>query len=221
MFGVAFILGVSGGLHCLGMCSPLAMAATGRSLVLGLLYNGGRILSYGVMGVAVSGVGSLFQLVGLQEFISIAVGCLLIFLGISGMSWIKLPFVATGLPRFSLRFKNLFSDYIAQRSSGSRIVLGMVNGVLPCGLSMLALGYCITLSDPIDGFSFMVVFGIATLPVMLGLTSLLQKVIQRFNLNLRRTSALAMIILGSFMAARGLYHHPTAPANASEIPLCR
>jgi sulfite exporter TauE/SafE len=46
--------------------------------------------------------------------------------------------------------------------------MGMLNGFLPCGMTLIALSYCLILAGPIDGFNFMLLFGVGTLPVMLG-----------------------------------------------------
>src|SRR5215471_896062 len=80
----AFILGLIGSLHCAGMCGPLALALPGstcrtsRFLVGRLAYNLGRILTYCMLGVVFGLVGKTLLLAGLQRWLSISLGIVLL-----------------------------------------------------------------------------------------------------------------------------------------------
>src|SRR5688572_6998809 len=157
MIWTALIIGFAGSLHCLGMCSPLAMAVTNLSpsIILNrLLYNLGRIITYGIMGAAIATIGMGFPLIKYQNLLSIVLGASLLVIGLTGVSAVRIPLVSKGLGGFSMFLKETFSKFLQRRSYGATFLLGSLNGVLPCGLSFLALTYCLTLAGPADGFIF-------------------------------------------------------------------
>jgi sulfite exporter TauE/SafE len=96
--------------------------------------------------------------------------------------------------------------------------------VLPCGLTSIALAYCISLSTPQEGFLFMLIFGLATLPVMLGLTSIFQIYIKKLNFSFQRVTTVTMILLGILLISRSIIsnHHTTIPDTAiNSITICQ
>jgi sulfite exporter TauE/SafE len=149
MFWTAFILGFAGSFHCMGMCSPLAMAVTNLSskvMLSRILYNAGRILTYGILGSIVASAGLMFPMIKYQNLLSIILGLALLAIGLAGVSMIKIPFVTSALGNFSVFLKGSFSKWIQKKNRLSTLMLGSLNGVLPCGLSFLALTYCVTAS---------------------------------------------------------------------------
>src|SRR5450432_276547 len=95
----AILMGLAGSLHCLAMCSPLAMAATSLQkpfLLNRLAYNGGRVFCYGLLGGLAAALGSLFSFSGFQNVLTISLGGLLIFMGLAGTGHFKVP-VLTGI----------------------------------------------------------------------------------------------------------------------------
>ena len=80
----AFMLGFAGSLHCAGMCGPivLAMPVVGTNAVtqsIGrLAYNGGRIVTYGILGVIFGSVGQMLSMVGVQRWVSVGAGALIL-----------------------------------------------------------------------------------------------------------------------------------------------
>ena len=227
MWLTALMLGLAGSLHCLGMCSPLAMAVTNlRSpfFINRLLYNSGRLLSYGFLGAIVTALGSLFRFSEYQNLLSIILGGVLVALGVAGITKIYIPWVNAGLSRGLLLLKKIFSKFLSKKTWTSITFMGMLNGLLPCGLTYLALAYCITLPTISAGFLFMIVFGFGTLPVMLGLTAVLQTLIIRFKINFSRLTTVVMIVLGALLISRGLYgdqHHAAKSISEQEITICK
>src|SRR5918993_1720754 len=174
MFWTAIILGFAGSLHCMGMCSPLAMSITTMSsnvIASRLLYNAGRIFTYGILGSVIASLGLSFPLVQYQSVLSILLGISLLVIAFSGMPAMKVPVVRQFLGRLSALLRELFSKLIQRKGHLSTFTLGTLNGLLPCGLSFLALTYCLTLRGPLEAFLFMGAFGVGTLPVMLGFTA--------------------------------------------------
>jgi sulfite exporter TauE/SafE len=228
MIWTAFILGFAGSLHCMGMCSPLLMSVTSRSakvITARLLYNLGRIVTYGIMGSFVASVGFVIPLVRYQNLLSIILGIALLVIGVTGLSAIKIPFVSDLLERFSLLLKKLFSKFLQKRSNTSTFILGSLNGVLPCGLSFLALTYCLTLARPIDGFTFMMLFGVGTLPVMLGFTSIFYWIMRKFSFNMKRLTTGMLIVSGLLLISRVFFvhagHEHAFQTTGMDIVICK
>jgi len=216
-------MGLAGSLHCLGMCSPLAMAATSiqRPFVWNrLVYNAGRIFSYAVLGGSVAAFGSFFDFPQVQTVLSLSLGVAFVAIGLTGMGHIRIPLVTTSLQRLTVWIKTAFSALLIKKTLMSTVVLGMVNGLLPCGLTYLALAYCLTMDSPFQGFFFMVIFGIGTLPVMLGFTSLLQALMLRFNFSVVRFTSVAMVVVGILLVTRSAFNHaPDEIAEKAGIPI--
>lgn len=227
MFLTALMLGLAGSLHCVGMCSPLVMAVTnlkGPQFINRLVYNMGRIFSYGLLGLVAATFGSLFQFSGFQNVISTALGALLIVAGVLGLTYLKIPFLTKIILAITAKIKKAFSKFLSKKSMSSLTLMGMLNGVLPCGLTSIALAYCISLSTPQEGFLFMLIFGLATLPVMLGLTSIFQIYIKKLNFNFQRVTTVTMILLGILLISRSFIsnHHTTIPDTAiNSITICQ
>lgn len=225
MFITALVIGFLGSLHCAGMCSPLVMAVTSLSkpaFINRLTYNGGRIISYGLQGITAASVGTLFEFTGWQTAFSITLGTMLIIGGIAGITRIHIPLLTTGIQKLTTFIKQKLSYFLSRKTKLALITTGMLNGLLPCGLTYLALTYCLTLSRPTDGFFYMLVFGLGTLPVMLGLTSVVQLLITRFHVNFRKVTTLTMVVLGVMLISRSLTSHAHAhTTDADGITLCR
>jgi len=224
MFITALVIGFLGSLHCAGMCSPLAMAVTNFSkpiFINRFTYNGGRIISYGLQGIVAASVGSVFEFTGLQTIFSISLGLLLIVAGFAGITSFKIPLLSAGIQRLTTFIKIRLGDFIKRKTKLSLTITGMLNGLLPCGLTYMALTYCLTITNPIEGFFYMLVFGLGTLPVMLGLTSVMQTLMLRFNFSFRKLTTVTMVVLGVMLISRSLPAHHAHPVDSDGITICR
>lgn len=223
MIWTAIILGFAGSLHCMGMCSPLAMAVTNLSptvIVNRVLYNAGRILTYGLLGSIVSTLGLGFPLIKFQNLLSVVLGIALLAIAVGGVSSIRIPFVTSALANLNAFLKKLFSRFIQIKNHRSTFILGGLNGLLPCGLSFLALTYCITLAGPWDGFVFMLLFGVGTLPVMLGFTSVFNWLIVKFRVTSQRLTTSLLIVSGILLIARVfIVHVPESGPHSNEVDI--
>jgi sulfite exporter TauE/SafE len=224
MLTTAFILGLAGSLHCVGMCSPLAYAVTARRgdvVTNKLLYNIGRILMYCILGAGVSSLGSMLPTT-FQYAISIVLGVSLVIIGITRSNF-KTP-VLIPLLKASGFLKNQFSNFLRDKKYSSVFMLGVLNGLLPCGLTFLALTTCITFENPVGGFVFMAVFGAGTLPAMLGLVSIIPLLTQRFNLNATKLMVVMQLAAGCLLIVRVLLVEPgvahTTTAGVDQISIC-
>ncbi|HEX5171019.1 MAG TPA: sulfite exporter TauE/SafE family protein [Cyclobacteriaceae bacterium] len=227
MLITAFILGFAGSLHCVGMCSPLAMAVTNmkRSVLLNkLLYNLGRILTYGLFGAMISLAGFMLPLSKFQNLFSIILGIILLIIGISGVSRINVPVITSGAQKLSSFLKIQFGKFYQRKTYLSILILGTFNGILPCGLTFIALSYCLTMRSPLEGFAFMILFGMGTLPAMFGLPSLMSLAVIKLNWSLSKITTVLLIVSGSLLVARVFiitYAHAHSIQEGVDIVLCR
>lgn len=227
MWITALILGFAGSLHCAGMCSPLVLAVTSmnrRVMLNKFIYNGGRVFTYALMGAVIAVFGSFINFSGFQLVLSLAIALTLIVMGLSGISGMHVPVVTPALLKFSTWVKTAFGQFIQKKSISGMWMMGMLNGILPCGLTYLALTYCLTLATPLDGFQFMLLFGAGTLPVMVGFTSLLRYLVQKFRLDLNKFSRVSFIVIGIIVLARLYFaqqHLVTEATDHIGIIFCR
>ena len=222
----ALIMGLTGSLHCVGMCSPLAMAVGNmntRAFLNRVIYNAGRIVTYGLLGLGIAGVGLAFPISKFQNIVSISLGIILMLAG-TGLLKVNIPILSSGIGKLTSMLKKLFTKFLNRKNLGSVFLLGTLNGILPCGLVWIALTYSFTLQSPLEGFSFMMLFGIGTLPVMLGFTSIITQLLKRFNFNFQHITSAMLILSGVLLIVRifiiHLPHQHSIQQGVVDIVLC-
>ncbi len=173
-----------------------------------VMYNTGRVLTYALMGTMAAALGSLINLSAYQQILSIMLGSIFLLLGIGGITSTRIPMVTTGMELFSSGLKKVFSRFLQQKSATATFIMGMLNGVLPCGLTYLALSACLLLPTPAEGFLFMLFFGFGTWPVMIGITWVLTRSLLKSNFELARFSKIALIFVGCLLFLRVWWSHP-------------
>jgi sulfite exporter TauE/SafE len=225
MLTTAFILGLAGSLHCAGMCSPLAFAVTNMSKSVWLsrsVYNAGRIFTYGILGAIVSTIGVALPLEKFQFGLSVGMGVVLIVVAFLGIGKIRSKTINGFVGRFAGWIKTRFSNQIQSKTTASTFLLGALNGLLPCGLSFMALTACLIVPTTLDGFYFMLVFGAGTLPVMLGFMSIAQLLVNRFRLSYARVNTIMLIVAGSILIARAYWphNHDGMAHTSNEVVVC-
>lgn len=227
MILTALIMGLAGSLHCIGMCSPLAMAVTNmnaKALLNRAVYNAGRIIVYSILGALVSSIGYLIPFLKFQNLISIILGILLLVVGF-GLFRINVPIISRAAGSFTTSVKTLFGSFLKKKTLSSVFVLGGLNGFLPCGLVLIALSFCVTLKSAQEGMLFMLFFGVGTLPAMLGVTSLLPFIFKRLKFNMTYLTRGMLITSGLLLIARvyvvSLHHQESIRQGIIDIVLCR
>ncbi|MCE8033447.1 MAG: sulfite exporter TauE/SafE family protein [Halomonas sp.] len=175
----AFVFGLLGGAHCIGMCGgimsaltfavPPSMRSPARLSGLLLGYNLGRIASYTLAGAVVASLGTVVALspaarVGLQVFAAV----MLILMALYIASWWKGLLKVEALGRHLWRHlepigKRLMPVVRIPQAIG----LGAVWGWLPCGLVYSMLAWSLATADPWRGAALMAAFGLGTLPALL------------------------------------------------------
>lgn len=228
----ALVMGLMGGLHCIGMCGPIALAlpktsgndsirfATGR-----IFYNMGRVVTYSLMGIAVGFFGLTLNLAGWQQGLSILSGILILLLqffpgNLSGKLSHSLQ-----LPHLVSRIKQLFSKLIHKKGGQALFMIGLLNGILPCGLVYMALAGAIGTGSVTGAASYMALFGLGTIPLML-LLSLSGRVFSfRFKSKIEKLVPYIVAIIALLFILRGLslgipYISPNLTDPEAEMTMC-
>lgn len=225
----AFIIGLLGGTHCVGMCggivgalsaglSTQARASKVRLLVNQLAYNLGRIGSYVGAGVVVGILGRQATTFGLLEGFPlgrIIAGIVMILMGLYlGGWWHALQVLERLGARLWKRLEPFGRRFIPVRHPGQALLLGLVWGWLPCGLVYSALALAWVGGSGGQGAAVMLAFGLGTLPTLLTL-GVSFEVLGRWvrDVRVRRLAGVLVILLGLAMllAIAGQHGHHAHP----------
>ncbi|MBS1600860.1 MAG: sulfite exporter TauE/SafE family protein [Bacteroidetes bacterium] len=169
-----FTLGMISSLHCVGMCGPLVMSLPvyhmrGREKLFSLLtYHFGRISTYAVFGLIFGLLGRRIFIAGFQRWFSIGLGIFIIFILIRHF-FFKNSFQPVFLKKYYQKIQQWSISLWKDPSKKSFLLLGIANGLLPCGMVYIAIAAALSISDVMLSVFFMVLFGIGTLPALLSL----------------------------------------------------
>jgi len=184
----AFVIGLFGSLHCIGMCGPIAIAlpvpnTSNLSFIIGrFLYNIGRVLTYSFLGAIFGLLGSRFVIAGFQQGISIALGVIILLVVLMPSKYKKIVTQHPLILKLSSPLKESIGVLFKKGTFSSMFLIGILNGLLPCGLVYVALAGAIASGDAISGAAVMILFGLGTVPAMFT-TTIFGKFI---NIGLRR-----------------------------------
>jgi uncharacterized protein len=221
----AWLLGIVGSVHCAGMCGPLALAlpvpvgGPAAYLFGRVLYNGGRVLTYALLGLLFGWLGRTLTLVGFQQGLSLGLGLLLI----AGL--ILAPRLSRWIPvvRGVAWLKQVMGAHLRTRTWSALTILGLLNGLLPCGLVYVACAGAAATGELLAGALYMTVFGLGTVPMILAI-SLSGKLLHQ---TLRRGLTKAMPAVAGLVAllliVRGLglgIPYLSPDFSGSQAPAC-
>ena len=179
----AFVVGLLGGAHCVGMCGGIVTALTfglplerrqgvGAMLPFVLAYNIGRIASYAVAGGLMGGVGVLLSRLlpvqTAQRALLVLAGVFMVAMGLYLAGW------WAGLGRLEQaggvlwrRIEPYGRRLLPVQRPGQALVLGLLWGWLPCGLVYSTLVWSVSAGGAWQGAALMLAFGLGTLPTLL------------------------------------------------------
>jgi uncharacterized protein len=221
------LLGASllGSAHCVGMCGPYVAMCTAQfvprgatamaRLFLRILFNLGRIATYGLIGLIVGAFGQIAQAaatrLGVGGIVAMLAGAAALIFGLSMMGWLRDParlVAGAGLGRAltagRMRLKQA-------PPSVAPLLLGALQGWLPCALVYAAASRAAIAGSAGMGALTMVVFGLGTVPAVFALTVLPQAVMGRVRA--QRLAGVLLTLLGMLLILRGLASFGWVPAT--------
>lgn len=173
VYSAAFMLGLLGSLHCAGMCGPIALALPVRTtnpwlkFIKYLAYNSGRVFTYSLLGLIIGTIGKGVAMTGLQQAVSIISGIVILLTVFAVHHPLKSMASMGWMLQGTEKLKDILRKFLRLSSTGSLFLLGMVNGLLPCGMVYAAIMGAFAMSSPLSGSLFMALFGLGTFPMML------------------------------------------------------
>lgn len=201
----AAVMGLLGNFHCLAMCGPLALSMSpgSRGPLRASVYHSGRILVYTSMGLLAGSLGYLISWAGFQQGLSITIGTIMfihglsLFLGKGGI--LKHAYLFLPNSFVQKKMKELWKS----EKMSAPFILGMFNGLLPCGLVYLALAGAAVTPDMLSGGLFMAVFGLSTLPVFIGIELSKKKLSKLMFHSIPKMIPVLFILFGILLFLRG------------------
>lgn len=218
----AFATGLISSLHCVGMCGPLVAALPVGRLpqqqrwrAIGL-YHTGRIATYSLLGSLAGSMSFGLYLLGWQRPIAIASGVLLLI----SFLWKKSLPARMRWPWLDQQVTRIFRQHLLKTGWGGFGLLGTLNGLLPCGFTYLALAGTLITQTPLDGASYMLFFGLGTLPGLLGVNVLTGWLSELGRQRLARILSGATIVVALLLISRGLAEYKLPGGSSKDIPVC-
>ena len=203
---LAFALGFLGSLHCAAMCGPLMLAVPGLPGGAGrvwggrILYQAGRVTTYILLGLVVGVLGKSLFLAGLQRWLSLALGATLLF----GLLARKNVSLAAPIQRWVSALKGAMSTQLQKRGAASLALLGMLNGLLPCGLVYVALAGALAQGSISGSVVYMAAFGLGTLPMLMAIAGSGHLFPMSLRTRLRGMIPLGVGLVAGLLILRGL-----------------
>ncbi|BFU76951.1 sulfite exporter TauE/SafE family protein [Arcobacter sp. 15-2] len=208
--------------HCVGMCGGIVIAYSSTKVQQGwsktqqsfshLLYSLGRIVTYSILGAIFGAIG------GVATFSNTANGVLWLVAGVAmlltGLSLLgKIKFLTLIEHSFSKSawYQKNFRSLIGSQTLVSFFLLGMLNGLLPCGFVYFFAITAASTADPLYGAIVMMIFGISTVPALFSLGFFVGLFKQSTLRNtMMKLAAISVILYGSYTIYNG-YNYIVTP----------
>jgi len=225
IISMAFLMGLVGSFHCLGMCGPIAMALpmghrnNSSRLLGGGIYNLGRVFTYSFLGLILGLAGDLLISPKIQNTVSITFGVLIgIYLILPSKT--KAVFKISPSQGLLVQLRKQLAKFLYIESNSSLFGIGMLNGLLPCGMIYLALTSSFLAGNAVKGGLFMLLFGLGTFPAMLAAVFFGSFLNQHIRSRLRRLVPIFLFFMAALLIVRGMnlgipYLSPSLPVHGS------
>ncbi|MDR2499904.1 MAG: sulfite exporter TauE/SafE family protein [Treponema sp.] len=212
-YGMLFVIGLITSVHCIAMCGGINLsqciptaAVTPRGgrrwkvLFPSILYNGGRVISYTAAGLIAGALGSAVSVSGrFQGIIQLIAGVFMVIMGINMLD------IFPALRRFTPRMPVFFARKIDARKAGNKspLVIGLLNGLMPCGPLQAMQLYALSTGSPIAGGVSMFLFSMGTVPLMFGIGALSSLLSKKFTRVVMKAGAILVTVMGMTMFTYG------------------
>ena len=199
-YGMLFLIGITTSVHCVAMCGGINISqclSKEKTVLPSLLYNAGRVISYTSIGAVVGAIGSIIQLSdNFRAAFMLAAGFFMIIAGINiggGFSWTR---------KFNFHLPEIFKN-----NSKSPLIVGFLNGFMPCGPLQSMQFYALSSGSAVNGAVSMFLFSAGTLPLMFILGAASSVLSRKFREIAIKTGAVLVVLLGIIMISNGLNSH--------------
>ena len=206
----AFVLGLLGSLHCVGMCGPIAFMLpvdhtnSVRKASQIAIYHFGRLLAYSIIGLIFGLVGKGLYIFGLQQQLSIAIGILMIVVVLIPYKTFNKYNVSKPLYKLISKVKNALGVALKKKTPDTFLTIGFLNGFLPCGLVYMAVFAAIATANAYEGSLYMAIFGLGTIPLMTATIYFSRFLKGRFRNKIQKAIPIFVILIGTLFILRGL-----------------
>ena len=222
IYFVIFTSGLAVGFgHCIGMCGPivasLSLNLKGRSvLVPQLLYNGGRITTYGLLGGVMGATGSFTlvtaRIASLQKVVLVFAGIIIIVMGLAMAGWLPLGSIFGDHYNPEGLLSRGFHKLSKTKSTATYYPLGMLLGLLPCGPVYTALIAAAragmeaesAIRGSLMGSGLMLSFGLGTIPSLLLVAKLADIGWLKRRDMIYKISSVLMVMVGIYFVIKGI-----------------
>ncbi len=231
VFIVAFMIGIVGSFHCVGMCGPLALALPLKNdsaftrLSGALVYNIGRIVTYSFLGLLFGLIGESFSLFGFQQWLSIIAGVMILFFIIVPKKFAVQSSTNFFINRFAGKLRATLGQLFFKKNASTLFAIGLLNGLLPCGLVYIAVAGAIATGDMGNSILFMASFGLGTLPVMWATAFFGNYISIPVRQKIRKVFPYMMMLMACLLIVRGMglgipYVSPKLQTENTELIEC-
>jgi sulfite exporter TauE/SafE len=209
-FVTGLLLGVFGSIHCAGMCGPILLTVNrfgsgGQSVhVRMLVYHTARVFTYALVGIAAGYTGTVLTTSGLGRAIAITSGALLVASAMGVTAGVRVKRLPAAWSSIVVRAGAAAARLVRTHPVAGYIVLGLANGLLPCGLLYAAIASSVAIGSIGGSLVFMVAFGLGTTPLLMSValsTTLLPTSLKR---RIGLAGPIAMALVGTLLIARGI-----------------
>jgi sulfite exporter TauE/SafE len=221
-YGLAFLTGLVGSMHCVGMCGAIVLAystqgikGNGRPphrLLSHFSYNAGRVLSYALAGAVLGFLGhGLAAIQGVGYWFSLISGILLIILGllltrvVPGFAFLtELSLTQKTSNLFFKMYRASFGVLVTSPGLEAKFYIGFLTPLLPCGLLYSMFVKAASTGSGIAGAMTMLSFGLGIVPalVIVGMAS--SFFTERLRVWGDKIAAAAVILMGVMLVLRAL-----------------
>lgn len=225
---LAISMGLISSFHCVGMCGPIALAlpvhkGTRTQQIAGVLaYNAGRALTYATFGMVIGTLGASLAWLGALRYASIAVGVAMLGYVLWPAGLEQRLHMPVFWQKAVARLKQTMGIYLKRKDFPGLLLLGMLNGAIPCGMVYMALMSSVATGSAWAGGTFMALFGLGTMPAMLALGIAKQQFTPALRTRIRKLTPVLVAIAGIWLVARGITtSYPESPRASAGITICR
>ncbi|MGV1011723.1 MAG: sulfite exporter TauE/SafE family protein [Flavobacterium sp.] len=206
----ALIFGLISSLHCIGMCGPIAMMLPvdrnnpAKKVIQIMIYHLGRLAAYASLGLVFGILGKGFYMAGIQQNISIIVGVMMITIVIVPERLFMKYNFSKPVYKIISKVKSSLGSQFKRKSPDALFTIGLLNGFLPCGMVYAALFGAIAMQNVTLGVSYMLLYGLGTIPMMSAVVFISNIISVPLRSKLQKIIPVVAVFIGILFIIRGL-----------------